>query len=394
VDISIVRPMFSWFHKRRRWLQALAALTVAGGILTVGSGPAFAVDPTGYVNPLRGAQGLVAQRIDQGVDYAAAGGSPVYALGNGIVTNLYNSGWANGVFLVYQLTSGPAQGLYVYVAEDVAPAVSVGQQVTSSTVLARFEAGPDRGYDIETGWADPCSCRAIAKTYGQYPENGDATAFGRNFNDLMTLLGAPPGRIEGPETGSLPAGWPVWDASPNPDLAAPGVAVDPVSGSQWAFWRGTNGTIHEAWYTGSWNGPTDTGWATTSAPAVAVNNAGSQWLFWRGSNGTIHEAWYAGGWNGPIDTGWATTSAPAAAVDPATGSQWLFWQAPGGTIHEAWYTGKWNGPIDTGWATTSAPGAAADNAGSQWLFWRGTNGTIHEAWYTGGWNGPIDKGWH
>lgn len=163
-----------------------------------------------YLNPLRRATGILSQRIDQGVDYDANGGSPLYALGNGMVVSVYNSGWPNGVFIAYRLTDGPAQGHYVYAAEDLVPHVAVGQSVTSSTVIGTFEAGADGGYDIETGWADGSVLgNSLAHTYGQW-DDYDSTAFGQNFSRLLVSLGAPGGVLEGTVQGSLPAGWRTW----------------------------------------------------------------------------------------------------------------------------------------------------------------------------------------
>jgi len=109
-----------------------------------------------YVNPLRSVSGLVPERIDEGVDFGGSG--PVYALGDAIVTNAgENAGWPGGGWITYQLTDGPAQGLMVYLAEDVTPTVQVGQHVTPSTVIANMFNGGD---GIETGWAQPTGVSA------------------------------------------------------------------------------------------------------------------------------------------------------------------------------------------------------------------------------------------
>lgn len=67
------------------------------------------------------------------MDYCASG--PVYAIGNAIVENVYEPQWPSGVFISYRLTSGPAMGRYVNVAENVTPKVVVGQHVTAMTVV-------------------------------------------------------------------------------------------------------------------------------------------------------------------------------------------------------------------------------------------------------------------
>jgi hypothetical protein len=167
-----------------------------------------AVDDTpldGYYNPLRGLTSLWPQEVDQGVDYCASG--PLYALGNGVVTNVYSSGWPGGVFISYQLTSGPAKGLYVYDAENVTPRVWVGERVTPTTVIGQLH---DATTCLETGWADPPGPIAHAAAHLEY--NGqNSTAYGLNFNTLLEALGSRPGlpQPDGPP-GPLPADWPTW----------------------------------------------------------------------------------------------------------------------------------------------------------------------------------------
>ena len=138
-------------------------------------------------NPLRGIANLRPERIDQGVDYGGAG--PIYAVGPGVVLNLYNAGWpGNHAFIAYRLTSGPRMNMVVYVAENVIPAVTIGQRVDTSTVVGQLiNAYPD----METGWADPAgNGNTLASDKGQnvYP-----TAEGQDFNQFLLSLGAPGG---------------------------------------------------------------------------------------------------------------------------------------------------------------------------------------------------------
>jgi hypothetical protein len=197
------------------WVQEADALglQVAGSLgLQVREQPevvseGVAVAPI-YLNPLRNANDLVLERIDQGVDFSGTG--PVYALGDGVVTNASadNPGWDGG-WITYQLTNGPAQGLMVYVAEDVTPAVQVGQQVTPSTVVGYMFEGGD---GIETGWAQPSGASAES----QLPVAGGVggagpfpTAVGTNFDELLQSLGVPPAPNFGqPPSGYLPATYP------------------------------------------------------------------------------------------------------------------------------------------------------------------------------------------
>jgi hypothetical protein len=171
---------------------------------------ALAERPGGsYRNPLRGVQGLVPERIDDGVDFAGAG--PVYALGDAVVTGASgdNFGWPGGGWITYRLTSGPGVGLMVYVAEDIIPAVATGQRVSAATVLGTMYDGGD---GIETGWAQPSGLSAESELpqaggiggLGPFP-----TRIGVSFEELLQSLGVPaaPNRTQ-PPYGLLPAGYP------------------------------------------------------------------------------------------------------------------------------------------------------------------------------------------
>jgi hypothetical protein len=167
-----------------------------------------AVDDTpldGYYNPLRGLTSLWPQEVDQGVDYCASG--PIYAVGDGVVANVYSSGWPSGVFISYRLTSGPAKGLYVYDAEDVTPSVSIGEHVTPTTVVGQLH---DAATCLETGWADPPGPIQHAAAHLEFTGE-NSTAYGLNFNTLLVALGSRPGlpQPDGPP-GPLPAHWPTW----------------------------------------------------------------------------------------------------------------------------------------------------------------------------------------
>jgi murein DD-endopeptidase MepM/ murein hydrolase activator NlpD len=160
-----------------------------------------------YLNPLRNVNGLVVERVDEGVDFSGTG--PVYAIGDGIVTSATGQagGWPGGGWITYNLTNGPAQGLIVYVAEDITPTVQVGQQVSPSTVLGYMFEG---GSGIETGWAAmnglATSQLTEAAATGEY---FFPTATGLNFDALLVSLGVPPApNRDQIGSGILPANFP------------------------------------------------------------------------------------------------------------------------------------------------------------------------------------------
>lgn len=183
-------------------LEVVAKMSELGGgssePATPGTGQTCPAGATtgAYRNPLRAVQGLRPGRIDQGVDYGGSG--PVYALGPGIVRSVYNAGWPGGVFIAYELTGGPAAGRGVYVAENLLPRVTVGQTVSSSTVLATLRPQPP---NLETGWAD-LSVLGLSQAMAdhQAPGKGDAgsvsTGCGQSFDALLRSLGAPGGTLQ------------------------------------------------------------------------------------------------------------------------------------------------------------------------------------------------------
>jgi hypothetical protein len=193
-------------HLYYRTTAPVVAVALAVDPTTGGYYEAVDVTPLdGYLNPLRALTSLVPQEIDQGVDYCASG--PIYALGDAVIENLYDPGWPSGVFISYRLTSGPAKGLYVYVAENITPKVAIGEYVTATTVVGVVH---DAKTCLETGWADPPASPEQAAGHLEY--NGkNSTAYGLNFSSLLQALGARPGLPQsyGPP-GSVPSSWPTW----------------------------------------------------------------------------------------------------------------------------------------------------------------------------------------
>jgi glucosylceramidase len=179
--------------------------------------------------------------------------------------------------------------------------------------------------------------------------------------------------------------------------SAVALAVNPRNGNQFLLWRGTDGRIHEAWYTRKWHGPVAMPWPSAGAPAVAVTPAGRQYVFWSTGQGHIEEAWYSGAWHGPLDLTadqrWGefgqSVGRPAVAVSPADDNQYLFWAAVDGHVYEAWYARGWHGPVTMGWSAASAPAVAAPRPGRQYVFWQGADGTVWESWYGPSWKGPL-----
>jgi hypothetical protein len=189
---------------------SLPAADAAGGASTDAGSPSFAQtlaqaqatpNASGYVNPLANAQ-VRPERIDQGVDYAGSG--TLGALGPGVVTKVVQtgSGWEGGGYVEYKLTAGPYAGRYVFYAEGVTPTVSVGQTLSPGQPVATIIPGSAHG--IEIGWGSGQGESAYASAEGGGYSEGQMTAAGKAFSDLIASLGGPAGLAEGrPVTGTF-----------------------------------------------------------------------------------------------------------------------------------------------------------------------------------------------
>lgn len=169
---------------------------------------------SGYVNPLSGIAGLVAERIDQGVDFSGTG--PIKAVGDGQVLVTSEAGWPGGGYMAYQLTSGPASGKVIYVAEDITPTVAPGDKIKAGQTIATMFNG---GSGIETGWATSNGLQPVSQTAAaggitgaNLPGGGtNPTAIGKNFDEFLQALGVASAPNAGnPTGGSLPSGYPDW----------------------------------------------------------------------------------------------------------------------------------------------------------------------------------------
>lgn len=161
-----------------------------------------------YVNPLSRMQGLVPERIDQGVDYGGTG--PILSIGDGLVLETNNSGWPGGAFIAIRLTDGQYAGNVTYFAEDITPTVKVGQTVTAGEQVGTVFAG---GSGIEVGWGDPLAIgESMARAAGQIAPTGDAgavsSAYGASFSNFLKSLGAPGGILQGAIVGTVSGNYP------------------------------------------------------------------------------------------------------------------------------------------------------------------------------------------
>jgi hypothetical protein len=139
-----------------------------------------------------------------GVDYT--GTFPMYAMGSGTITNVYNSGWPGGKFIGLHLDSGQ----YMYYAENINPNVVAGQRVTKGQ---RVGNSINQDPFVEVGWAAPPGTgETMAASTGQANKGGDpgafTTGYGLDMSKLIKSLGGPAGiQTPGGVRGSVPAGF-------------------------------------------------------------------------------------------------------------------------------------------------------------------------------------------
>jgi murein DD-endopeptidase MepM/ murein hydrolase activator NlpD len=92
--------------------------------------------------------------VDQGVDYSAPGGTPLYAMGSGTIIQEGISGFGPNA-PVLRITSGPLAGKTVYYGHSGPDLVHVGDQVTSGqqiSIVGYGIVGISSGPHLEIGF--------------------------------------------------------------------------------------------------------------------------------------------------------------------------------------------------------------------------------------------------
>lgn len=149
----------------------------AAAVVTSGGNNVGIPNAQGLVNPI--GAGLIRGRIDEGVDFTGSG--DLYAMGAGVITEVSGSGWPGGIYINLQMSNGQD----VYYAENISPAVSVGQSVTPGEKIGHAN-GSYPYIEIGFGTGQPQTAAAS----GHYTE-GVPTAEGQQMANLLSSLGAP-----------------------------------------------------------------------------------------------------------------------------------------------------------------------------------------------------------
>lgn len=208
----------------KAWIAQLVALAKGGGGSTTGTtsgGGCTTTGAGGCVNPFgKISHGLVPERIDMGVDYAAPAGSPILAMCDAEIIGAaaHGTGWNSPTdteACVYlRFTGGPYSGKYYFVCEDITPNVKLGlnthQQVKAGQQIATFLPSPT---GIETGWGSGTPWGALAAQLHQECGGSDpgcwATAAGVSFNKFLKQTGAKGGVfVPGAPPQKMPPGYP------------------------------------------------------------------------------------------------------------------------------------------------------------------------------------------
>jgi peptidoglycan hydrolase-like protein with peptidoglycan-binding domain len=95
--------------------------------------------------------------VDQGVDYAAPGGTPLYAMGNGVIIGEGISGFGPNA-PVLKITSGPLNGLEVYYGHAGSNSVHIGDHVRAGQQISQVGygiVGISTGPHLEIGFYPP-----------------------------------------------------------------------------------------------------------------------------------------------------------------------------------------------------------------------------------------------
>ncbi len=110
-------------------------------------------------------QYMVNGYVDQGVDYSAPGGTPLYAMGSGVIISEGINGFGPNA-PVLKITSGPLAGLEVYYGHAGSNLVHVGDHVQAGQKISEVGygiVGISTGPHLEIGFYPPGGMGAGSK---------------------------------------------------------------------------------------------------------------------------------------------------------------------------------------------------------------------------------------
>lgn len=140
-----------------------------------------------YANPFQGDSGVTQGRTDEGVDFTAAAGTAIHAIGAGTITRIIQNWFAGQPMVQETLTSGPNAGKIVYYAEQLNSLVKQGQRVAAGQTIGTVA---QHGTGLELGFGSnvyPHYTLAAATT--GYTE-GQQTPAGKAFAAWLRSIGS------------------------------------------------------------------------------------------------------------------------------------------------------------------------------------------------------------
>src|ERR1700722_9575670 len=156
----------------------------------------------------------------------------------------------------------------------------------------------------------------------------------------------------------------------------PAVFYDPANGEEEVYYEGGNGDLDMSYWKGGNLSFLDLGIQTTASPAAMYD--GTEEVYFRGSNGDLMEfAWGAPA--DPLDLGHQMQGTPAVFYDPANGEEEVYYEGGNGDLDMSYWKGGNLSFLDLGIQTTASPAAMYD--GTKKVYFRGSNGYLMEfAW--------------
>lgn len=140
--------------------------------------------PAEYLSPFGPSSHLVRGREDEGIDFSAAPGSLIKAIGAGIIDKIIPN-WFKGQPLVEErLTSGSHKGQYIYYAEQLSPSVREGQRIAAGQSIGTVAA---HGTGLELGFGAGGG-RTLAQATTGYTE-GQKTPAAEAFSRFLGSVG-------------------------------------------------------------------------------------------------------------------------------------------------------------------------------------------------------------
>ncbi len=171
-----------FLHNQAEWYvqQVLEQANQIAGRCTTATADYSVALPQVSTNPLPGWQ---RGRIDMGVDFSAAPGTPILSPFNAVVVKVGAPGWpggGGGVLLE------PAHGEFVFIYESVQAVVHPGERVLAGQAIG-FASATSASTGIEIGFADASGAPLAAPVYSE----GDVTAWGEQMALFLSELGVP-----------------------------------------------------------------------------------------------------------------------------------------------------------------------------------------------------------